>query len=314
MSTTKTRIVVVGDAGLDIVVMPTRPVVADGDVPARIRVTTGGAGANTAAWLAYQGARVTLVTRVGDDLAGQQVRDTLSHAGVDCALPSDPDQPTGCVVVLVDDRGSRSMLSDRGANARLGRADVESVQLTGISHLHLSGYVLLDDSSVSAGVAALAAARADGLTTSVDPQAAMLITDPDSFLRLVGGVDLLLPNVEELAALTGSADPASARALLGDVGAVAVTAGAAGASWIDRSGVVRVPATRATALDTTGAGDAFNAGALSAWLGGHGPEDILRAGVRLGTEAVTTVGGQPLSPRRRYAHRPRSSGSTADSD
>ena len=64
--------------------------------------------------------------------------------------------------------------------------------------------MLLDGSSRAAGLAALAAARGAGLTTSVDPQAAELLTDPAGFLDLVRGVDLLLPSAGELAALGGA--------------------------------------------------------------------------------------------------------------
>ena len=73
--------------------------------------------------------------------------------------------------------------------------------------------MLLDPPSRAAGLACWPPAAA-GLTTSVDPQAAAHITDPAAFLADVRGVDLLLPNTEELAALTGSADPASAKELL----------------------------------------------------------------------------------------------------
>ena len=93
------------------------------------------------------------------------------------------------------------MLSDRGAAARLSPADLPP--LDGVDHLHLSGYVLLDPSSRPAGLAALAAARAAGASTSVDPQADRRAV-PGVLLAWLRGVDLLLPNADELAALTGS--------------------------------------------------------------------------------------------------------------
>jgi sugar/nucleoside kinase (ribokinase family) len=268
------------------------------DVRARITLTSGGAAANTAAWLAHLGADVTLVSRIGDDLAGRRIRDELTAGGVRCAFTVDPEAATGCVVALVDGSGERSMLNDRGANARLRASDLDPGVLSGAAHLHLSGYVLLDESSGPAGLAALAAAREAGLTTSVDPQAAAMITDAAEFLELVRGVDLLLPNATELALLTGSRDPASARALLEVVGAVAVTAGSDGASWVDSGGVVSVPAEPVVVVDSTGAGDAFDAGLLSAWVAGAGPKEALLAGVRAGARAATRVGARPASRRR----------------
>ncbi|MDQ0380193.1 carbohydrate kinase family protein [Amycolatopsis thermophila] len=286
-------VVVVGDAGLDVVARHEGPIVYGGDSRSRVRLAGGGAGANTALWLAAAGVPTTLIARVGDDAGGRLMRSELEAAGVSCAFAVDASAPTCCVVVLVDGSGQRSMLPDRGANGRFSPADVDPAVLATADHLHLSGYVLLDPSSRPAGLAALAAAKEAGLTTSVDPQAAALITDPRAFLDDVRGTDLLMPNTAELQALTGSAEPASAKALLDDVGAVVVTAGLDGATWVDRSGVTSVPAQDAECVDSTGAGDAFDAGVLAAWLRHESTVDVLRTGVRLGARAVTKVGAQP---------------------
>jgi sugar/nucleoside kinase (ribokinase family) len=224
---------------------------------------------------------------------------------VRCAFTIDAEASTACVVVLVDGDGQRSMLPDRGAGKRLTPADLDPGLLADAAHLHLSGYVLLDPSSRDAGLAMLAAARSAGLTTSVDPQSAGLIADPAEFVDELRGVDLLLPNLDELAVLTGSRDPASAAALLSAFGAVAVTTGPSGASWVDRSGTVSVPAAPGSCVDSTGAGDAFDAGLLSAWLAGKSTEDSLLAGVRLGALAVGQVGAQPRPVHNRPASRPR---------
>lgn len=135
----------VGDAGLDVVARHTGPIPHGGDVRAKVTIEPGGAGANTAVWLASCGASPVLVARVGADSAGRQVHAELTSAGVQCALAVDPDLATCCVVVLVDENGERSMLPDRGANARFSPADLDPGLLTGTDgHLHLSGYVLLD--------------------------------------------------------------------------------------------------------------------------------------------------------------------------
>jgi sugar/nucleoside kinase (ribokinase family) len=276
-------VVVVGDAGLDIVVRTGALPPPGGDARARVTVSPGGAGANTAAWLAACGARPTLVSRVGADAAADRLRADLASAGVRTAFAVDAGAPTCQVVVIVDAAGQRTMLADRGAAARLAPADVGG--LAGAAHLHLSGYVLLDPSSRPAGRTALAAARAAGLTTSVDPQAAALLADPRDFLADVAGVDLLLPSAAELAAL-GDGALRAARA-------VAVTAGADGATWITRTTRVHVPAEPVAVADSTGAGDAFDAGLLAAWLAGAGPADALRAGVAAATRAVGRLGARP---------------------
>lgn len=286
-----TGIVVVGDAGLDVVARHSGPIVHGGDSRASVTIEPGGAGANTAVWLAACGAAPTLVARVGADSAGRQVHAELTSSGVRCAFAVDPEKATCCVVVLVDETGQRTMLPDRGANARFSPADLDPGLLAGARHLHLSGYVLLDATSRPAGLAVLRAAREAGLSTSVDPQSAALIYP--GFLDDVRGVDLLLPNAEELAALTGSASPGSAVALLDVVGAVALTSGASGASWVDRDGVVSVAALPVDCVDSTGAGDAFDAGLLAAWLAGGSRHDALVGGVTAAARAVSAVGAQP---------------------
>ncbi|MBP2334524.1 sugar/nucleoside kinase (ribokinase family) [Saccharothrix coeruleofusca] len=286
-----TQVVVVGDAGLDVVARHSGPIVHGGDSRASVTIEPGGAGANTAVWLAACGVEPVLVTRVGADSAGRQVHAELTAVGVRCAFAVDTDAATCCVVVLVDETGQRTMLPDRGANARFAPGDLNPELLAGARHLHLSGYVLLDASSRPAGLAVLRQARVAGLTTSVDPQAAALLYD--GFLDDVAGVDLLLPNTEELVALTGSASAASAESLLDVVGAVALTSGADGASWVDRDGVVSVPAEPAECVDSTGAGDAFDAGLLAAWLAGASRRESLLGGVRAAARAISSVGAQP---------------------
>ena len=291
---TRPVVAVVGDAGLDVLARVSGPLAVGSDTRAAVRVTGGGAAANTASWLVACGAEALLIARVGADDAADLVRAGLERCAVRAALTVDPVRPTCCVVVLVDADGARTMLPDRGASGALAPADIEGVDLTGVAHLHLSGYVLLDESSRAGGLAALAAARRAGLTTSVDPQAAALLVDPSRFLADVEGVDLLLPNADELAALAGACDVRAARTLLDRVGAVAFTTGAGGATWVDRSGETSVPAVDAAVVDPTGAGDAFDAGLLSAWLTGAPNERALRAGAAAGASAVATIGGRPV--------------------
>jgi sugar/nucleoside kinase (ribokinase family) len=297
------RILVVGDVALDVLVIPSTAPVPGADVPARIRTRPGGAGANTAAWLAHLGADATLAARVGDDPGGRAAMADLSGCGVTPHLTVDPDAATCTVVALLATAdhtdppsqsetlllaGDRTLLSDRGAAARLAPEDLPAV--AGFDHLHLSGYVLLDASSRAAGVAALAAAEAGGLTTSVDPQAAPALAAPGraaAFLADVRGVDLLLPNADELHALGGEA------AVLRQVGAVAASAGKEGAIWADRSGRWSVPAPAVDVVDATGAGDAFDAGVLVSWLRGASPETALKAGCAAGAAAVGRVGARP---------------------
>lgn len=283
------QVTVVGDVGLDIVAKLDGAVVFGHDTRAAIAVHPGGAGGNTAAWLAKQDVDVSLIARVGADEAGRTARSELAAAGIECIFAEDRQLPTCCVVVLVAQDGDRTMLADRGANKAFSAEDVRLPVTAARSHLHLSGYVLLDAGSREAGIASLRAAKEAGWTTSVDPQAAVHIetAGAEQFLSWISGADLLLPNDAELAALGGL------DAVLAHVGTVVVTHGRHGASWYSAEHRVNVPAPQVHEADSTGAGDAFNAGLLAAWLYGSNPVDALTAGVAAGTAAAAAIGARP---------------------
>jgi sugar/nucleoside kinase (ribokinase family) len=285
------RIVVAGDVMTDVVAALSGPVAKGSDTPASIVIRGGGAGANVAVWLARAGAQVTLIGRVGDDGAGRAALTGLRAEGVDARLATDPARPTGACVVLVEPGGERSMLPDAGANAGL-----EAVALPAdAAHLHIAGYALLHPGSRPAARALLASARAAGIPVSVDPSSAAPLqrAGAAAFLSWVAGIDLLLPNRDEAAALTSIPDPkGAARTLATHAREVVVKLGAQGALWTDGETQVRAPAVDVLALDTTGAGDAFAAGLLAARIAGAEPADALGAGCALAAKAVARQGAR----------------------
>jgi sugar/nucleoside kinase (ribokinase family) len=251
-------LVVLGDLMVDVVARITQPLAHASDTPAQISVQGGGSAANTAAWAASLGTPVALVCRVGDDDRG-----LAALHGVDVHAAIDHEKPTGTCVVLVEPGGERTMLPDPGAN------DGPLPEIPLGEHLHVVGYALLRAGPRASALAAIERARAAGMTVSVDPSSWALLRP-----GAIPPVDLLLANEEEAKHLTGE---------------MVVKLGAAGARWGD----IHVPAEPVDVVDTTGAGDAFAAGFLSARLNGADAREALTAGCRVAARAVAQIGARP---------------------
>jgi sugar/nucleoside kinase (ribokinase family) len=292
-------IVVMGDLMVDVMALLQGPLVPNSDSPGRITIRGGGSAANTACWLAAEGSQTVFVGAVGMDRAGRGAIDDLRAQGVRPAVKFDAERPTGTVVVLVDPDGERTMVPDAGANSSMAPADLPEAEFSVGRHLHLSGYTLLNPESRAAGIAALELARSRGMTTSVDVASAgpLAVVGPDKFLDWIGNPFMLFANRDEAAVLTGIDDPAEAtRALTELCDQVVVKLGAEGVvrhdALFDRS--IWAPAVPvAEVVDTTGAGDAFAAGYLGAWMRDADPEVALGEGCRLAARVIQQVGGRP---------------------
>ncbi len=272
-----TRVVVLGDLNVDVVAVQETVLAPDSDTPARVSLRPGGGGANVAAWLAKLGVDVTLIGRVGTDPLASVALSELD--GVDLAVVRDPGRATGTCIVLVAPGGGRTMLPDPGANDALTVDDLPP--LVG-DILHVSGYALMRPGSRGAAMAAIERAREAGMKISVDPASAAPLANDPVFLARIAPIDLLLPNADEAEVLGPQ---------LG-VPELVVKSGAGGATWTDGRESVTQPAVPADVVDTTGAGDAFAAGFLSAWLGGV-PAAALSEGARCAAEVVSRLGSRP---------------------
>lgn len=289
-------VVVLGDVMVDVIAVMSGPLARGSDTPSQISTVGGGSAANVAAWLAAEGVPTSYVGRVGDDALGRESVEALTSVGVHSWVSVDDTTTTGTCVVLVEPGGERSMLPDGGANATLLPADVPPTAFRPGGHLHLSGYALLAAGSREAALTALSLAAQARMTVSVDPSSAALLSQVGAarFLEWTRGVHLVLANEDEATVLTGERDPRAAAAALGDTyGEVVVKLGAQGALWHKGFITASAPAERVEVVDTTGAGDAFAAGFLTAWLLHPEPETALAAGNRLAARAVGQVGARP---------------------
>jgi sugar/nucleoside kinase (ribokinase family) len=294
-------VVVIGDVMTDVTIHSDADLTHDlahgSDTAADIRLGGGGAGGNVAAWLAFLGVQVGLVAAVGDDDAGDLALAGLQRRGVAVHAVRDPTRPTGTVVALVDARGERTMITDRGANVALSPRDVPMSWFGPGARLHLSGYTLFTRPARSAALAALGHAASCGMGISVDPAswAPLRQAEPARFLAWTAAADLCLPNADEARLLAGTDDlDAAARRLGARYGQAIITAGADGAVWSDGRAVLREPAgTHADVLTGIGAGDAFTAGYLAALHRGATPRDALAAAVDVAGSALRRPGARP---------------------
>lgn len=294
MTDERGRVVVFGDVIDDVIVTPVAPIRADTDTTAAIERRGGGSAANVATWLATLGVSVDFVGRVGV-LDLERHSRILREAGVRPMLAADHVLPTGTIVILVEG-DSRSMLTEKGANAALEPSAVTDAILDGAAALHFTGYSVFERNETAPFVKLVKRARTRGVHVSVDPASAGFLVDfgPARFLEAVAGADLLFPNLDEGRVLTGLEEPtAIARQLAKKFPVVALTLGPAGIIVASKNESITIDVTPTKTIDPTGAGDAFCAGFLSEWLRSRDARAAAEAGCRLAARAVAVVGGRP---------------------
>jgi sugar/nucleoside kinase (ribokinase family) len=290
------RVLVAGDANLDLVLR--------GDVRPRFgqaeqylsdaSLVLGSSAGICASGLARLGVTVSLVARVGDDLFGERTRSLLVANGVDVSEVVAVSGPTGLSVILSD--GDRAIFTLPGAMVTLNTDDVwQAIVRSRATHLHLASFFLLPGIVVHA-YDLLARARRAGLTTSLDPN-----WDPEErwggVAKCLPDLDLLLPNAAEaveLAATLGEpvADPLDAARRLAARGPIVVVKdGVDGGFAVSGDDVVRAPSLPVELVDTTGAGDSFDAGFLAAWLEARPLAECVAWAAAAGSISVTGAGG-----------------------
>lgn len=298
-------LLVVGEINPDVVVTDPDPRPAFGQaerIVEAVRLTIGSSSAITACGAARLGLRVAMVGIVGDDALGRFMLDALAARGVDVdACRIDPDRPTGASVILGNGT-DRAILTALGTIGDVGVEDVPADLLARSRHVHVGSYFL--QPRLASGLPALfETAHEAGATTSLDPN-----WDPSGawdggFRAAMERTDVVLPNAAEVHRLTDlDTVEDGARRLAGSgrggrPRTVAVKLGADGALCIGPGGeVVRAAALPVRPVDTTGAGDSFDAGFLAAWLDDRPLDEALRLAVACGSLSTRAVGGTEGQP------------------
>jgi ribokinase len=285
-------LLVVGDANPDLIVR--------GDVTPQFGqaerlvehadLVVGGSGAIAACGAARLGLRVAFAGVVGDDVFGTFMLDALAASGIDTrGVLVDRDRPTGLSVVL-SKGDDRAILTAPGTVGALRGADVDPALLRRVRHVHVSSYFL--QTSLAPDLPDLFhTAHGAGASTSIDPN-----WDPSEewdgdMLSLLSMTDCFFPNSVEARAITGIDDIDVAALTLAERGTVvAVKFGQGGglAVWGDE--VVRSESIPADVVDTTGAGDSFDAGFVVGRLAGWPLGRCLQLAVACGSLSTRAVG------------------------
>lgn len=232
----------------------------------------GGAPANVLAALNKFGMKTAFIGKVGDDMHGQFLKETMEQAGISTkGLLIDPNYFTTLAFVALNEQGERSFSFARkpGADTMITKEEVDTQIIRDSRIFHIGSLSLTDEPARGATLFALQEAKAAGCILSYDPNyRAPLWSGREAAIEgmksVLSYIDVMKMSDEETLLLTGEANPQKAAALLVDAGIplVAVTLGSQGAYVCTKEGGAVVPGFSAFVVDTTGAGDSFWGGFL----------------------------------------------------
>ena len=295
------KIIVVGSLNTDLVACAARIPVAGETISGHTFLSAcGGKGANQAYAAARLGAHVEMIGKVGEDDFGKQMRANLERVGCGTGgVGTIANVSSGIALIFVADTGQNSIIVVAGANERLAPADIENSRerFRGASAL-----LLQLETPLATVQSAAAVARAAGVLVILDPAPAPERALPSDLLRLV---DILTPNESEAAILAGlppgritvtQAFEVAKRLQQFGPRTVIVKLGDQGCALRSGHDQHALPAPEVKAVDTTAAGDVFNA-ALAVALGeGSDMISACRFANRAAALSVTRRGAQPAAP------------------
>lgn len=293
-------IVAVGDLVWDVLVKPDAPLLPGGDTTGRIALAPGGSAANVAAWVARCGMPAGFIGKVGADVFGDIIVEDLEREGVSMHTVRTTQRDTGVILALIDRMGQRSMVTNQGADFVLTPEDLPEQVLREAGQVHITAWSLFTDPPRAAAIRAAQIGHEAGATVSFDPASYQMIREMghDAFHQASAGlpVDMIFPNRDEGIALTGAREPeaiAQAMARRYPDAIIVLKLDRDGCFVLSGKHAQHYPTDEVAVIDTTGAGDAFNA----AFIARYRRDGDLSAAANF----ANTVGGWVVS---NYGARP----------
>jgi sugar/nucleoside kinase (ribokinase family) len=259
-------------------------------------LTLGSSSAICAVGLARLGEDVSFLGKVGCDTWGEFCCRRLEDERIDITrVIKDPAVKTG-ITTSITRATDRALVTYLGAISQFHAGEIDAAAMRGFHHLHISAFYM--QTGLRPGIRSIfQQAKAAGMTTSLDPG-----FDPDEkwgpgLTETLGSVDLFFPNEVELRGISGKSDLAEGLASLQNGHTMVVAKlGREGAMAFVEGRLVKVPAPLVEPVDTTGAGDSFNAGFLHRWLAGQSVEAAMRYGAACGAISTQALGGTGCQP------------------
>jgi ribokinase len=292
------NIFVIGSTNTDMVVKTDQfPLPGETKLGGRFFMNAGGKGANQAVTAARLGGRVTLVTKLGNDIFGNESLAGFKKENINTQYVFVTDEePSGTALIIVNGEGENCIVVAPGANARLLPADIDKVKNLGEADIILMQLEIpMETIRHTAGMA-----KANHQKLIINPAPAQKLED-----ELMEGLFLITPNESEAQMLTGipvvdekTAAAAADIFLNKGVQHVAITLGSQGVYFQDHSIRLKIPAPRVKAVDTTAAGDVFSGALAVALTEDMEWEKAIQFAVRAASLSVTRMGAQSAVPYR----------------
>jgi sugar/nucleoside kinase (ribokinase family) len=290
-------ILAMGGIATDILVSPKTEPKPGTDVPAIIQARPGGTASNFAFWCSLLGQESGLVGAIGRDALADIALSDLNEAGVSVLVESHQNLMTACIINLVGPSGEKSFITQRGADEAIPPEIITERLMAKAKWLHIGGYMLYSDVSRPAAEEAIRLALAGGVPISIDPSSWYPLEEygVSRFLSHARNSTLLMPNYEEGMILVGRKPPEEMAVELLDYASHVVVKLGQDGCVIAKEGYVQVCPTEAVEdpVDTTGAGDCFDAAFVCEFLREGDMWSAACFANSLAGKVVTTIGARP---------------------